>query len=402
MSNSSTTRSQKSPLRQVIFNIRQEMRFGGLHIAAIIRYFGLSKLTPEDFLKARRILIIRLDGIGDAVMTLPAIKLLRKMMPNAVVDGVFRPATMRFLRELNIFDNLYDYEHRSASPATKEQPSIPYYALLKILHKNRYDFVIDFAGRPLSRRIGFSFGAKRMVTPSWSYYERDLNIDTHFFASDIIDMPSDLSHPTARTEHIVRSLTGSQIPCDYELQIPDLAKETATRKVMDFIGKKQFALVHPVSSDRHRNWPIERFVTVTDHLVSKFDLNILVTGSARDEEQLSDFRAKSRYSDRILVAPSLFSLTELMEVCRLARIVISVDTSIVHLADGVGANLLALYTPYYLCNHPFRNPSSALSPTCPGERFTPHVRPEDEEVNDRIKLLQLDDVLNKVDSLLYN
>jgi len=55
-------------------------------LAKLFSFFARSRQRPLDLQTVQRILVIRLDHIGDVVMIRPAIRALRKKFPHAAID----------------------------------------------------------------------------------------------------------------------------------------------------------------------------------------------------------------------------------------------------------------------------------------------------------------------------
>jgi ADP-heptose:LPS heptosyltransferase len=94
-----------------------------------------------------------------------------------------------------------------------------------------------------------------------------------------------------------------------------------------------------------REWPEERWVTLAQRLAGEHTL-FVVTGAPSDAERSAPFVEKLRAAGlraEAFVSPDGF--TTLVHVLRRARLVVSVNTGVMHLAAIAGARLVAINGP---------------------------------------------------------
>ena len=127
--------------------------------------------SPKEVLNARpwkedrppgRILAIRLQALGDTVITLPWLLSLRDQFPHARIDFLVLEKNADLPRGLKLFDRVYGLKGAFAKLQF-------FYAnlLLPILLFNRYDVVIDLQRNNISRWVRFWLFPK-----AWSEIER--------------------------------------------------------------------------------------------------------------------------------------------------------------------------------------------------------------------------------------
>jgi ADP-heptose:LPS heptosyltransferase len=100
------------------------------------------------------------------------------------------------------------------------------------------------------------------------------------------------------------------------------------------VGKDYFVLF-PGASSPIKQWPVEFFAAVANHLVDQFGWIPLVCGGPA-EHLLGDQLIKKLNVPNAINFAGITTLPELTELLRGARLVISNDTSAVHIAAGVG------------------------------------------------------------------
>ncbi len=110
------------------------------------------KLISPSPAPPRRILVIRLKGIGDVILSTPLFRALRKAFPQAQIDLLTRSfcePVARFNPNLN----------RVILLPEKNESLLKIAALIRTLRSNRYDWVLDLAAEPRSAWLTWFTGA---------------------------------------------------------------------------------------------------------------------------------------------------------------------------------------------------------------------------------------------------
>jgi ADP-heptose:LPS heptosyltransferase len=213
--------------------------------------------------------------------------------------------------------------------------------------------------------------------------------------------PASPEHPVDSFLHVLRGL-GMDVPAvaPYDLAVPDDAVRGALCALRGRGIAPPFAVIHPVASDEPKNWPVERFAAVADHLVRAHHLDVLVTGSDRDGDRLGALLGNVSCRERVVAAAGAFSLPEMAAVCRSAEIMVTADTGPMHLADTVGTPLVALFLPWNAVNRPYRQPDAVVLP--PGLPATAafNAKPADADTARYIDRIAVEQVLERVEGKL--
>ncbi|MDR3709576.1 MAG: glycosyltransferase family 9 protein [Capsulimonadaceae bacterium] len=374
-------------------------RFGIYRAIAAFRYKGLGAVSPADFFASRSVMVLRPDGIGDMIMTLPALFLLRRLIPNARIDILVRPSAAEVARHAAIFDNIYEFEPRDAPVKTRAPGQHTFYPLMVQLRRNRYDLVIDIAGRSRTRKLGFSIGGRRLVSPSHYLYENPGN-NLHFLASDLIAMPEPPRHSVDNFIHVIHTLAGREDSWLYEWPLSSHDEQAARERLHDLGVHGDFVVIHPFSSDELKDWPRERFVEVGSAILDRYDVSLVLSGSAREADLLREMAAAVSQPERCVVAAGALTIVDIAAACRMAKLLVTVDTSVMHAGDIAGAKVVALMLPHNTIAGPYSQPQHVILPACPGETFTQYRTPDDEREVRRIDRIPVADVLERVISAL--
>jgi ADP-heptose:LPS heptosyltransferase len=102
-----------------------------------------------------------------------------------------------------------------------------------------------------------------------------------------------------------------------------------------------YAVVHPGAASPPRRWPADHFARVVDALAAR-GLRVVLTGTAKEEEVAASVAAAAQ-ADTLNLAgrTSLGALAALVDD---ARLVVSNDTGVAHLADALATPSVVVFT----------------------------------------------------------
>jgi ADP-heptose:LPS heptosyltransferase len=114
-----------------------------------------------------------------------------------------------------------------------------------------------------------------------------------------------------------------------------------------------YVFFHPRGSSEKRSFSAEDATTVSNAVLARPDLQVVLSGSAQERFWLEQVRAASREPARIHISAGM-NAAQLTDLIRNATLYIGVDTGITHLACFLGARVLvaahkgtANWLPYY-------------------------------------------------------
>jgi heptosyltransferase III len=265
-----------------------------------------------------RILVIRGGAIGDFVLTLPAIKLLRDRFPNARLEILGYPHIVALA------------EKRYYADAIR---SIEYGPLASFFAKHG----------ELSSELSDYFGSFDLIV---SYlFDPDAIFETNLKRCGIksfIAGPSKLGDH----EHAARQLARPLEKLGLHLEDPAARiypTETDREFARDFLGDviNPIIALHPGSGSETKNWPIEKWQELGEYLFATNRKVVVVSGEA-DEERVglleATWKKKPIQFARNLPLPRLAALFE-------SAIFIGHDTGVSHIAAAVGARCILLFGP---------------------------------------------------------
>ncbi|QHC00398.1 glycosyltransferase family 9 protein [Epidermidibacterium keratini] len=292
-----------------------------------------------------RILVLRALGLGDLLTAVPALRALREACP----DHHIELATPRYLAPLldpdGLVDDIVDTSGLAPVPARPEP-----------------DIAINLHGcGPQSHRLLTALRPERLVAFG--------NVDAG------IDGPPWIEHEHERARWC--RLIAAEFGVSGLAQLPTLTPPPEVRR-----GHGPIVL-HPGAADPARRWPPQRWVRVARALREH---SIVLTGTG-DEVDIARAVADEAGIDPAAVYAGATDITELVRLVSGARLVLSADTGIAHLAAAYSTPSVTLFGP---------NPPSRWGPP-PGPHIAlwhgPDAPPSPGPVNDALMAIAPEQVM---------
>lgn len=130
-----------------------------------------------------------------------------------------------------------------------------------------------------------------------------------------------------------------------------------------------YYVVHPGMAGSALNWPTQRYIELIEKI--KTDKEVVLTGTEMDEPYLGPIKAHFKDDTRVQSLQAQLTLDELLFVLKSSAGVVAPSTGVVHLAASLGVKTVGIYSPVRV-HHPTRwGPRGAevcvLVPAAPGE-----------------------------------
>lgn len=279
-------------------------------------------VPPDDI---RQILLIRPGGIGDAVLTFPMLAALRTHFPAAAIDVLGERRNTGVYRINGLVRDVHRYD----------QSPFDVLRTIRRLVERRYDIVIDteqfhylssVLANHLSPRYlcGFdTLGRGRFQTHRVPYSEKGYEVYSFLgLASALIGRPV--------------SFDPDRPFLDVDTRWSDWADQT----LAPYRGRP-LAVIVPSASSEHRFWAPQRYAAVarwlTDH---DFVVTILGGGDALDAARVI---GEGHPSSECLNLVTKTSLGQTAGLVKRARLYVSADTGVLHIAYGVGTPTVHMF-----------------------------------------------------------
>jgi ADP-heptose:LPS heptosyltransferase len=278
----------------------------------------------DDILKKpKRVLMIRVGAIGNALVAVPAIRALKKEWPDAWFTLVADPVTKELLESCPYIDEIINYDNKGP-----EKAGPGYARFIMDLRKRKFTHAIMFRRYTRSEIMGFLSGAPVRV-------------------GFVTDSPLQLINKKVIYEEGA-NVIGQNLKLARALGVPakdraleywpDKNSEKANELLKGIRGDGPLVIIHPAgSTQKNRLWPY--FGELAKLMQSKLSAQIVFLGSAAEKDIVKETAQDCKTAIG-------WTFSDVSELIRRADIFIGTDSGPAHLADAVGTAGAIIYAPH--------------------------------------------------------
>jgi len=298
-------------------------------------------VTPGGWDEAARVLAVRLDALGDVVMTGPALRALKAARPGRRLTLLTSPAGAAAARLLPGVDSVMVYE----APWTKATPpradAVPDLGMIAQVAAKRFDAAAIFtvySQSPLpAALLCFLAGIPRRLAHC---HENPYQLLTDWMPDP--EPGGAIRHEVRRQLDLVGAVGCGVADERLALDVPAAAAGRVAALVDDLglDGAAPWVAVHPGGSAPSRRYPPERFADVVRGLAAA-GVSVVLTGVAEEASLVSAVQHAAGVPTRSLAGR--LGVAELAAVLARARVLVSNNTGPVHVAAAVGTPVVDLY-----------------------------------------------------------
>lgn len=301
----------------------------------------------------KRILVSKLDHMGDLLLALPAISRLRARYPAARLDLLCGSWNEAMARQLGLFDAIYTFDFFKQKSSTA--PEVHAQELAEIHARiGACDLVIDLRRQPDSRFVVAGIQARERVGYATNIADVDARLTITLPHFD--DIPFETT-PLNRT-HITRQMLAlvDAIPAELDdyIQLPPLAENLSTER------RREVALF-PKAGNAIKEWGDARFAELARDLAADETVEAVNCYFANTTEaEAAGFVS----AGKIRVHAGL-SFAELLTSLAHNRVCVANNSFGVHIASYIGVEVVGVFgghetsaewAPYFGDNTVLRRP----------------------------------------------
>jgi lipopolysaccharide heptosyltransferase II len=294
--------------------------------------------------EARNLLCVRLDNIGDVLMTGPAVRALRRGGPElggprvTLLTSKAGASVARLMPEV---DEAILYEAPWVKASALRGDSASDRAMADQLRSRGFDAVVIFtvySQNPLPSAL-LCFLADIPLRMAYCR-ENPCQLLTDWVPET---EPHDaVRHEVRRQLDLVAAVGCGTADERLTLRVSEAADE-ATAMLLDRVGIDTggpWAVLHPGSTAASRRYPPELFASAADGL-ARLGWQVVLTGDAHERPLVEHVRGAMHHTAASLAG--MLRLEELAAVIQSAPVLISNNTAAAHIAAAVGTPVVDLY-----------------------------------------------------------
>jgi heptosyltransferase-2 len=298
----------------------------------------LRQLRSEEI---GRVVVRGANWVGDAVMTVPALRELRRLLPGAHVTLATRAWARGIFDGADFIDDLLVTDGDARGP-------LPFFRQVAAWRAGRFDLavllpnstesaLVAFAAR-VPARVGYATqGRGRFLThplavPDWRAARHEV-----FYYLNIV-------------AELERALTGgtpaSRPEPDDSLAVAETRREEALAILAKHgagISRPLVALCPGSTNSRAKRWPAERYAALADRLIEEAGAEVVIIGAREELDVTREVVGRMRRRPVVLTGET--DLAQTAAVLSLSNLLVTNDTGPAHLAAALGRPTLVIFGP---------------------------------------------------------
>lgn len=288
-----------------------------------------------------KIVVRGTNWIGDAVMTIPALRELRRIFAGAHItlctrgwaEGIFADA--EFIDEILPFDkanNSFQTVFRQAKHWREKNFETA------VLFTNSFESAVLAKLGKAHRRFGYATEKRSFLltesfpVPAWKNSRHEI----FYYLNLVAEIETTLSGSTKVWENEPR----------FELQV-SAERKISAREILENHGvdssKKTIALGVGSTNSRAKRWHAESYARLNDRLQTELNANVILVGAKDEIEVSAAVVEKAKLKPIVLTGET--NLSQAVAVLSEIDLLVANDMGLAHVAPAVGTKTLVIFGP---------------------------------------------------------
>jgi len=303
---------------------------------ALARGFGLARPRHLDPASVREVLVLRLDRMGDVVMSLPALADLRAALPGARIRLAVGGWSEEVARSAPVDEVLVWNAPWVGRPSEGNETLAALAARARALRRERLDLAIDLQGDVRATVLMRLSGARLRVGYA--------NTGGGWLLTQVVALDETVSW----VEQNRRAVAAAFGPPEQRRTVDPLDDEDrgfALRLLANLAldGRRPLVGIHPSGGRVVKQWGVDRWGAVAGRLQRELGATVLVTGSAEDRGLAA--RLAQGLAHRPIDLTGRLTVRETLAVIGALDLFLSPDTGPMHLACAAGTPSVSVFGP---------------------------------------------------------
>lgn len=281
---------------------------------------------PKNFEKVRvkKVLIIRLDRIGDLILSSPLFRAVGENLPEAEISILINSYTKDIIIHNYWIDEILAFGELSA------------FDILKEVRKRKFDLVLVLHDTFLGNMAALVSGASYIIGYDSNYSNF---IMTHHIKDGVYINTRSYVETNLDFARFLNFEINSK---DIEISITERGEDSAEKFFCKYsLQNNQFVVcIHPGSWMPYIRWKKEGFAQVSDRLIREKNAKVILIGNHKERKLIQEI--VSFMEERPIVAIGL-EPTELISLIKRCSLFIGNSTGPMHIAAGLNIPVVAIF-----------------------------------------------------------
>jgi lipopolysaccharide heptosyltransferase II len=310
--------------------------------------------------EAQNILCVRLDSMGDVIMTTPAFRALKESKPGCKLTLLTSRSGAAIAPLIPEIDQVISF----AAPWMKASATRLYPAV-------DLDLIYKLRGENFDAAIIFTTFSQNPLAAAYFCHLAEIPLRLGFCRENpyqllnywLKDNETELSarHEVERQLELVEFINCKTTDDRLSLNVPEHATRTVTSLLENTAGfniNKPWIVIHPGATAESRRYPASHYAGVAEALARELNLQILFTGVDSERQLVESIRADVRAPTISMVGQ--INLLEMAALIKMTPLLITNNTGPAHMAAAFGTPLVELYALTNPQHMPWKSHSKVL------------------------------------------
>lgn len=303
---------------------------------------GSPLFHPADI---QRILVVKLDHIGDFVTALRPIRRLRTLFPHAHITVLAGPASRALVALEPCIDAFipFAFFHARSQMGEQSLTKDDYSELAKQLRPSRFDLAVDLRKHVSTRDVLKHTGARFLagfdyqgqfpfldIALDWDG-DRTLQRKRNHIVDDLMGLVNAIGH-AAESDRVIMQPGPVAMTMG---ELPDGIQGLFAKRVV---------AIHPGAGNITKQWPEEHFSALIDLLIERNDVNVLLIGGLDEVEVADKLLELGQRPDAMGSMAGKTSLADLPGLLKNCVLYIGNDSGPKHIAAAIGIPTIGIHS----------------------------------------------------------
>lgn len=305
-----------------------------------------------DRAKVKRLLVIKLDHIGDFIAALPSFRRLKVLFPNAELHVLGARASVALAALEPAIDHMHEFNffHAKSAKGRLQMARKELQALKARLAPLHFDLAIDLRRQGDTRDVLNHTGAIWLAGFDHGNQYKYLDI--------AIDWEGDIARTSKRlhvSDALLQCVESVAVSCGTDRSVighfmtpaqarAEISLLPAVQSMLPALFERRLVCVHPGAGNENKQWPPASFAGLIDLLVENDHANIVMIGGPDEVAVAEQVLADVVHKDRVFMLVGRTSLRELPKVLRACELYVGNDSGPKHMAAAIGVPTIGIHS----------------------------------------------------------
>ncbi|HEX3559611.1 MAG TPA: lipopolysaccharide heptosyltransferase II [Pyrinomonadaceae bacterium] len=295
------------------------------------------KLRPE---KIERVVVRGANWVGDAVMTVPALRALRRVFPRAHLTLATRAWAEGIFEDADFIDDLLVNKRETRGAGAVWGEAREWHARrfdLAVLFPNAFAPALVAALARVPVRVGYAAQGRGLLlthplgVPDW----RGRRHEAYYYLNIVKEL-----------EQLLHGSSNEPGEPYVSLEVSGQRRDIARAMLREHgarLERPLVALCPGSTNSRAKRWPAESFAALADMLIEKACADVVLVGAGEEMDVSSEVARGMR--GRPVVLTGKTDLAQTAAILSVADLLVTNDTGPAHVAAAAGCPVIVIFGP---------------------------------------------------------